>query len=251
MKDNFSRQSGAYAKFRPVYPPALYDLIFQQVTQFDRAWDCGTGNGQVAGVLAGRFERVEATDISQQQLDRAVRQPNIHYSCQTAETAVFPNDYFDLITVGQAIHWFDHGRFYARVREVLRTGGILAEFGYQLFRTTEAVDALMDRFYHEIVGPYWDPERKHIDEAYARIPFPFERIPCPELFMSYSWSFQQLIGYLSTWSSVQHYIRERGADPVDLIYEEMKAAWGPGDQEVRFRILLRLGRAGEEEPEFN
>lgn len=242
MKDNFSHQSGAYAKFRPVYPPELYDFIFQQVVHFDRAWDCGTGNGQVAGVLASHFGSVEATDISQRQLDLAVQMPNIHYSCQAAETANFPQDHFDLITVGQAIHWFDHDRFYPKVKEVLKSGGILAEFGYQLFRSTAAINKVMDYFYQEIIGPYWDGERKHIDDAYFRIPFPFSRIPAPEFFMTYSWSFEQLLGYLSSWSSVQHYLRDKQEDPVALIRDDLMAAWGNKEQEVRFRILLRLGK---------
>lgn len=244
MKDNFSRQSGAYAKFRPVYPPALYDFIFQQVKDFNRAWDCGTGNGQVAGVLAGRFDEVDATDISQRQLDLAVQKPNIHYSCQAAEHVNFPADHFDLITVGQAIHWFDHERFYPGVKEVLKPGGLIAEFGYQLFRSTVAINEVMDHFYQEIIGPYWDAERRHVDEAYARIPFPFEPIPSPELYMTYSWSFEQMIGYLSSWSSVQHYLRDRQEDPVALIRDELETAWGEKaqEQEIRFRILLRLGR---------
>ncbi|MEM7040277.1 MAG: SAM-dependent methyltransferase, partial [Bacteroidota bacterium] len=68
MKDNFSHASGNYAKFRPQYPADLYDFIFQHVPDFERAWDCGTGNGQAARALAERFARVEATDISANQL---------------------------------------------------------------------------------------------------------------------------------------------------------------------------------------
>lgn len=243
MKDNFSRQSEAYVKFRPVYPPELYSFIFAQLDRFERAWDIGTGNGQVAGVLAERFLEVYATDISQKQLDQAVRKSNIHYSLQPAETAEFSSDFFDLITVGQAVHWFDHERYYAKVGEVLRPGGILTEFGYSLFRSTPAVNAIMDHFYQDIVGPYWDVERWHIDEGYARIPFPFERIPAPDLYMRYQWTFDHLIGYLSTWSSVQHYIRQNGSDPVALIRKDLEEAWPEGEIiSVSFRILLRLGR---------
>lgn len=242
MKDNFSRQSGAYAKFRPAYPPEFYDFLFGKLTQFDRAWDCGTGNGQVADILATRFQEVQATDISVKQLENAVQRPNIHYSKQAAETADFPADYFDLITVGQAIHWFDHERFYTKVKKVLKPKGILAEFGYQLMRSTPAINAVIDHFYHDLIGPYWDAERKHIDEAYARIPFPFKAIQVPDFYMNYTWSLEQLLGYLSTWSSVQHYLQKKNEDPVALILDELKKAWrGAAQQEIRFRILLRMG----------
>lgn len=243
MKDNFSRQSDAYARFRPVYPPELYQFLFNQVEAFDRAWDCGTGNGQVAAELAGRFREVIATDISPQQLDKAVRKDNIHYRLQAAETADFPATYFDLITVGQAVHWFDHPRYYRKVQSVLRPGGTLAEFGYPLFRSEPGVNRIMDHFYQEIIGPYWDEERRHIDDAYARIPFPLEPVEVPALPMEYFWTFPQLLGYLSSWSSVQHYKNKNGSDPVDLIREELEREWGKERiRPVRFRILLRVGR---------
>ena len=243
MKDNFSRQSDAYAKFRPVYTSELYQIIFQQISVFGRVWDCGTGNGQVAAELAGQFEEVQATDISQKQLDKAVKKENIHYSLQAAETASFQENYFDLITVGQAIHWFDHDRFYEKVRSCLKPQGVLAVFGYQLFRMSEGLNQVIDRFYYDIVGPYWDPERRHIDNAYANIPFPFQLIPTSALQMEYDWTFDQTLGYLSSWSSVQHFKQKEGRDPVDLIRNDLENAWGDvAKQTATFNILLRLGK---------
>ncbi|MCB0629528.1 MAG: class I SAM-dependent methyltransferase [Saprospiraceae bacterium] len=255
MKDNFSTQSEAYAKFRPVYPPALYEAIYQWVNGFERAWDCATGNGQVARALAKRFKDVQATDISRQQLEKAEPADNIVYSVQPAETADFPAGHFDLITVGQAIHWFDHQRWYEKVVYCLRPDGILAEFGYPLFRMDETINPIIDRFYHDIVGPYWDTERRHLDDAFARIPFPLERLATPQLNMDYQWTFEQTLGYFSSWSSVQHYKRKHGSDPVELIRAELERAWLGSEQKRKkdladmntkktasFHILLRIGR---------
>jgi hypothetical protein len=255
MKDNFSTQSEAYAKFRPVYPRELYEVLYRHVNRFERAWDCGTGNGQVAQELARRFKEVQATDISQEQLDKAAKADNITYRVQAAETADFPSDHFDLITVGQAIHWFDHRRWYEKVQDCLRPDGLLAEFGYPLFRMDEAINPLIDRFYYDIVGPYWDAERRHLDDAYARIPFPLEVIPAPRLSMEYEWTLQQTLGYFTSWSAVQHYKRELGSDPVDLIREELERAWlddkrrhsqrltdNAPTKTASFQILLRMGR---------
>jgi len=72
MKDNFSNQSFLYAKFRPSYPAALFEFILSLVPDKQSAWDCGTGNGQIAGVLADSFEIVYATDISKNQLANAI-----------------------------------------------------------------------------------------------------------------------------------------------------------------------------------
>ena len=118
MKDNFSRQSDIYAKYRPAYPQQLYDFIFQHVAGKQAAWDCATGNGQAAKELAKVFDKVYATDISQKQIENAVQQPNIFYSVQPAEQTNFPNNSFDLITVAQALHWFRFDDFYAEVKRV-------------------------------------------------------------------------------------------------------------------------------------
>lgn len=74
-KDNFSDQSEAYLKYRPIYPQDLYDIIFAEVQDFNNCWDCGTGNGQVAYELSKRFGHLEATDISDQQLDATCTYP--------------------------------------------------------------------------------------------------------------------------------------------------------------------------------
>ena len=79
MKDNFSSQSSKYAQFRPAYPSELFDFLNSVAGNKESAWDCGTGNGQVAFELAKTFEKVYATDISQSQIDNAKTALNIFY----------------------------------------------------------------------------------------------------------------------------------------------------------------------------
>lgn len=242
MKDNFSEQAAEYARFRPHYPQALYDAIYPLLPRYRRAWDCGTGNGQVALELANRFEEVQATDLSEKQVRNAPARENIAYSVQAAEAAAFPARHFDLITVAQAIHWFDFARFYAVVRKVLRPDGLLAVFGYGLLEIDGKAGDAVRHFYHNIAGPYWDPERRYIEEAYQTIPFPFDEIPFPRLEMACHWTFSQLAGYLKTWSAVRHFERQNGYNPVDNYLEELKAAWGEKEERaVRFPIIGRLG----------
>lgn len=243
MKDNFSAQSSRYAQFRPVYPKEMFDFIFRHAPSFDCAWDCGTGNGQVASVLAGRFARVEATDISRNQIDHAVQMPNINYRVQAVEEAGFPAGYFDLITVAQAVHWFDFDKFFRVVNHCLKPDGILVLIGYSLFRTFSPLDEVIDHFYHNIVGSFWDPERQHVDNAYRTIPFPFREIEVPEIAMKYQWSKEQFTGYLGTWSAVQHYGAHHDCDPVDLIKDDIDQNWPPDELiTVQFPLILRVGR---------
>jgi SAM-dependent methyltransferase len=244
MKDRFSSYATQYAAFRPTYPGELYDFIFRQLNHFTAAWDAGTGNGQVARDLAGKFTRVMATDISLQQLKNAYPAANIFYS-QATEATHFPDKTFDLITVAQAIHWFDVNQFYAEVRRVAKPGAVLAVWGYGLLSMGPEIDSHVQHFYTAVVGPYWDNERRLIDEHYRTLPFPFDEIESPAFPFSFRWTLDEFKGYLATWSSVQKYQAEKGVNPVESFIEEIRPAWKEEIQTVNFPLFLRIGRIGE------
>lgn len=243
MKDNFSSQSKDYAKFRPHYPEVLYDFLYSKLQAFERALDVATGNGQVAVALAKQFTEVHATDISTQQLAEAPQLSNIFYKAEAAEKASFPDNYFDLITVAQAVHWFDFDKFYAGAKRMLKPGGMIAVIGYGLFSVNECVDPWLHHFYKDIIGPYWDKERKYIDELYTTIPFPFTEINAPHLQIAYRWKREQFIGYINTWSAVQHFVKANNSHPLsDELKHELNDIW-PDDilYKVSFPLLLRTG----------
>lgn len=243
MKDNFSKQSDLYSRFRPGYPNKLFQFLLPLIPNKDAAWDCGTGNGQVAIKLAAFFKEVYATDISTAQIDNATKKENIFYEVVNAEDTKFENNAFDIITVAQAIHWFNFEIFYNEVNRTLKPGGIIAVFGYDIFSINKEIDNLIQKFYKETTGPYWDKERRYIDEQYKTIPFPFKQIEAPEFSMSYTWQLEQVIGYLNTWSAVQHYIRKNDKNPVDAFAVELHELWGNIFQrKVTFKIFMRLGR---------
>jgi ubiquinone/menaquinone biosynthesis C-methylase UbiE len=243
MKDNFSTQSEQYVKFRPTYPDELYQFLLSLVKTKDAAWDCGTGNGQVAQELSKHFKKVYATDISEKQIKNAIQRENILYKVESAERTSFPDKSFDLITVAQAIHWFDFGAFYKEVERTIKPNGVLAVIGYGLLSIDKDTDKIINRFYHEIVGPYWDKERKYVDEYYRTIPFPFKEIEPPKLYNTYEWNIEHFIGYVETWSAVQHYIKANNQNPVDLIYKDLEQTWGTNAAKaVKFPILLRIGK---------
>ncbi|WP_129021843.1 class I SAM-dependent methyltransferase [Edaphocola flava] len=243
MKDLFSQHSADYARYRPQYPEALYKWLADQVPAADHAWDCATGNGQLARHLSLIFKQVEATDISAQQLKEAPQLPNVRYSVQPAEQTDFPDHTFDLITVAQAIHWFDFNGFYEEVKRTAKPGALLLVTGYGNLKVTNVVDQIIAHLYDDILGPYWDPERKYVDEEYKTIPFPFTDIKVPHFPVSFSWSLEHLIAYLNTWSAVKHYEKKHGENPVDSITEALKHAWGTAaEHSVHFPLLLRAGR---------
>ena len=243
MKDNFSISSDQYAKYRPDYPQAIFDFIYPLIKEKYRAWDCGTGNGQVAIELAKEFANVDATDISKQQLQHAFIADNINYSVQSAENSSFENDCFDLITVAQAVHWFDLDKFNNEVKRVGKPNSIIALIGYELNHITPEIDKIVRYFYKDIIGPYWDVERRHLENRYQSIPFPFKELETPEIYNFKLWKFEHLIGYLNTWSAVKKFIEKNNFNPIDKIEEDLKVAWGNNEvRRVTFPIILRVGR---------
>jgi ubiquinone/menaquinone biosynthesis C-methylase UbiE len=240
-KDYFSGHSKIYATFRPTYPDELYRFIFGHLQNFDHAWDCATGNGQVARVLATQFEKVYATDISSQQLDYAVQAGNIYYRAEPAEKTSFSDDGFDLITVAQAIHWFNLPAFYNEVKRTARPDAWVAIWGYTNCAIQDEIDSHVLHFYREVVGPYWDEARKIVEDEYKSLPFPFDEIITPRFSIKTEWTADAFSGYLTSWSATQKFIKANGFNPVPEVMEKIKPLW-QDKQVVTFPLFLRMGR---------
>jgi len=242
-KDKFSSQSSTYKKFRPTYPDELYDAILKTVKSRNECWDCGTGNGQVAVELSKHFKKVYAADLSKKQIDNAEKRENIFYSVGTAEKTEFEDNKFDLITLAQAAHWFNMEAFNTEMRRVSKNGGIVCVWGYGLLRINDPINKLIDKFYNDIIGPYWDPERRHIENEYDSLNFDFNELDTPkDLFIKIRWTLREFEGYLNSWSSVQNYKELKKENPVTWMMDNLKKLWGENVQkEVRFPIFMKMG----------
>jgi SAM-dependent methyltransferase len=243
FKDHFSGHAGVYATYRPRYPDSLFGWLAEQCPERSLAWDCATGNGQAAVGLSASFERVHASDASSAQVSQAEPRSNVTYACEPAEHSTLAAGSVDLVTVAQALHWFDFDRFYAEANRVLKPRGVIAAWCYETFELSADLQPLVDRLYGEILGPYWPPERRWVEEGYRTIPWPFDALTPPKLELSVDWPLSALFGYLRSWSATQRYQAERGVDPVLLIEAELSACWG--DPKVPRRITWPLSiRAG-------
>lgn len=244
FKDHFSGHAGAYHEARPTYPEALFDWLAAQAPARSLAWDAGCGNGQASVALARRFARVHATDPSAAQVANAETRANIDYRVEPAEACSLADASVDLATVAQALHWFDHARYYAEVRRVLVPGGVIAAWSYADCSVSPAVDAAKNRLYVDLTGRYWPPERRYIDEGYRTLPFPFDEIAAPAFDMHVEWTLAQFLAYLRSWSATQRYLAANGVDPVALVEEEIARGWGDPLQarRVRWDFHVRAGR---------
>jgi SAM-dependent methyltransferase len=242
FKDHFSKQAAGYAKFRPRYPQKLFDCLGRIAPSRQLAWDCGTGNGQAAVGLASVFDRVIATDASEKQIANAQSHEIVEYRVVPAENSGIGSETIDLILVAQALHWFDLDRFYAEARRVLKPDGVLAASAYNLLHIEPAIDQVVNRYYYEVVGPFWPPERRLV-EQFADLPFPFQEIDPPRFEMTASWDLAHLLGYLRTWSSTQRFLAAKGSDPLEQITDELNAAWGDSKRKrmVLWPLIVRIG----------
>lgn len=238
----FSNQASEYAKFRPLYPEALYQYLASVTKEHDLVWDCGTGNGQAAVKLAQHYKKVFATDPSAKQLENAEKNPRVEYVAGRAEECALKDRTTDLVTVAQAFHWFDHPKFFSEVKRVLKPGGALAVWSYNLCQVDKAIDEIAYHYYEGILGPYWEPQRKLVEEGYAKCDFPFKELTPPAFSMTADWSVEQLIGYYSTWSSLQTYMKQKGDNPLLPIAEKLRAAWGSAKtRKVVWPLAVRVG----------
>ena len=247
--DHFSGFANRYADFRPHYPLALFDYLATLVSRDSLVWDCACGNGQATVDLANLFGRVVATDASKEQLASAKPHPKVEFRVAPAEQSGLPHESVALITVAQALHWFDLERFYGEAKRVLRPNGVLAAWAYGINEVEgDAVNELVQDYYSNTVGPYWPPERKLVEEGYRTIPFPFAEITPPTFHMETRWPLEQLLGYFSTWSATNLCAKATGRNPVEPLSAKLSRVWGDANSPrlIVWPLSLRVGRKGSD-----
>lgn len=244
FKDHFSGHAADYRAFRPTYPPELFAFLASASPSRELAWDCGTGSGQAAVVLAEHFARVFATDASVEQVENAQPHPHVEYAVAPAEACPLPDACVDLATVAQALHWFDHDRFYAEVRRVCKPGALFAAWSYDFHSVNPDIDPILNRLETEFIGSYWPPERAYVDAGYRTIPFPFPDVETPSFTMTAEWNLATLLGYMNTWSALKRFEKVNKFNPLDRLEEQFAEAWGnPATvRTVRWKLVIRAGR---------
>ncbi len=242
--DHFSGVAQGYAAFRPRYPDALFAALAQAAPSHSAVWDCGCGSGQASVALAAYFDRVHATDASAQQISQAEPHARVVYHVAPAELSGLPDASVALVTVAQALHWFDVDAFHAEAQRVLAPAGVIAEWCYTLLDVPMApavanVVSAMDAR----LTSWWPPQRRHVDARYDDLAFPFSRVAIGEFAMEAMWTVAQLAGYVATWSAVTRFRAADGVDPMLEFSRELTASWGGAERLlIRWPLVLRVGR---------
>jgi SAM-dependent methyltransferase len=247
FKDNFSKQATVYYRFRPTYPKELFEYLSGLTEKHKLAWDCGTGNGQSADMLAEFYEKVYATDPSSEQINNAVPNEKITYKVEKAESPELSNASVDLITVAQAVHWFDLDRFYRAAKRVLKPNGIIAIWAYGIPQISDELDPIIKDFHDNTLGAFWQPENKLIEQEYRTLPFPFTAIDAPAFYIQKYLDLNELLGHFRSWSATQKYIEKFDKDPLRTLRQIFSEYWEDEEieKEVVWKLILRIGKLTE------
>ncbi len=242
FKDHFSDNAQWYSRYRPRYPNTLFGWLASKTQQQQIAWDCATGNGQAAEQLAEFYQQVIATDASTRQLAQAGQKSNIQYQLAPAEAVGIASGSVDLITVAQALHWFNIKAFSDEALRVLKPAGLLAAWTYKRFSITPEIDQIINRLEQEKIAPYWPKERRMVEDGYRTVHIPMKEQQVPPCTMEAHWNLVQIMGYLNTWSAVKEYQKDKRTNPVAGIAEEMEEAWGSPDTTklVKWPFVVRV-----------
>jgi SAM-dependent methyltransferase len=192
--------------------------------------------------LAAVFDRVIATDASENQIANAQSNERVEYRVAPAESSGLESDTIDLLMIAQALHWFELDCFYAEARRVLKPDGVLAATAYNLLQISPGIDQIVNRYYYDIVGPFWPAERALV-ESFRELPFPFPERNTPSFQMNADWNMEQLLGYLRSWSATQRFMAAKDEDPLEQIRDELRSRWEDPRQHrrVTWPLILRVG----------
>jgi SAM-dependent methyltransferase len=243
---DFSSLAARYAAYRPRYPRAVVDALADACAAHGAAWDAGCGSGQLSVALRGRFAEVIATDPSSAQVAAAEACAGVTYRTGTAEDSGLDAASVDCVAAAQAAHWFDWPRFCAEAHRVARPGAVMAIIGYGRVDADGAVGELL-RGYERDVAPSWPPERRHVDDGYQQLVWPWPELADVRAAMPARlierWTLDETFGYVTTWSATARHRAQRGGGRLEQLREQLGEAWAGADRrEIRWPLVVRACR---------
>ena len=244
MQSYFDFSSDVYSKGRPTYPPELYLWLSNQVKNQQCVWDCACGTGQVSIDLAAYFEQVEATDISESQIAEAIPHRKVNYKVSPSEVCEYPDQHFDAICVGQALHWFDLEKFWPEVKRTLKPGGIFACWGYSWLSVCPEIDDIINSQIMSKLKPHWPAQNRTLWNQYDDVTFPLEMLDVPEFELTFKWNAYRLFDYMQTWSAIRALEHEDATQVLADAWDAIIKVWQEPleKREVTIPFFVKAGR---------
>jgi len=130
------------------------------------------------------------------------------------------------------------------VRRIAAPSAVVALATYGVLELEPEVAPVFQRFYRDVIGPFWPPERALVDSGYSTIDFPFSELAAPRMAIRQTWNLPELLGYVSTWSAVRAAVDAGRQDLLTSFADDIGVAWGDAGarRSVSWPIALRIGR---------
>ena len=239
--DQFSANSVDYRRYRFAYPGAFYRALAERAPATKRVWDCGAGSGQASVALAQEFEQVVASEASAEQLAHAMPHERIEYRAERVERCSLDDASVDAALAAQSAHWFQLDCFYAEVRRVVRSGGLIVLSTYAYPRVDPRTEGIIQAFVEEL-DSWWAPNASHPFGRYESLEFPFEPVEFPTFECRMNWSLTDLLRFLLTWSGVRRAVTANGAGIIEGLQAQLEPIWGGATRSITWPIWTRAGR---------
>ncbi|MCP2313493.1 class I SAM-dependent methyltransferase [Kitasatospora paracochleata] len=128
---SFGAIAAAYERYRPGYPPELFDLVAGYAGRPLRtALEIGAGTGKATRLFAARGVAVTATEPDPAMLAELRRHvPAEVRTVRAAFEDVRPDETYGLVYAAAALHWTDPEGRWSRTAALLEPGGVFASFG--------------------------------------------------------------------------------------------------------------------------
>lgn len=206
-----------YSKFRPTYPKALLDILTGYLVRSgsdqDTVVDIGCGSGQSTFYLQDSFKHCIGVDISKAQVQEAQKKceemhcKNVEFRVGNGMDLPMETASANAVTIAQAWHWMANlEKFYSECKRILKPHGCLAVYGYgNVHLKNELCNQLVRDFYKNTLTGCWHKERCHIDNEYAEVDLPFSNVERHDIEMPKTYTVEDFIGYVSTWSGYEKY----------------------------------------------
>jgi trans-aconitate methyltransferase len=160
FEPKFGQAADEFQRYRPEYPPALFERILREVPPNRRncAMDLGAGTGKVTRELIAHFNEVIAVEPDPLMAEKIREQfPGVALRSATAEELAQPAATADLITIATAFHWMDGPRVLANADGWLRASGILAVFDLPFPAMPDPVRVIVKKELKECWAAFRDP----------------------------------------------------------------------------------------------
>jgi SAM-dependent methyltransferase len=232
----FSKKAEVYSKYRPSYPKQIIEILGTQIsfTKDKVVADIGSGTGLLSKLFLDNGNFVYGIEPNDEMRSFAEKNlanyPKFASLNRLAEDTGLPNGAVDLVTAGQALHWFDRDRARKEFARILKkpNGYVMIVYNERKKKDTamDDYDRVVDRNASKSETP--DIDSEYLTKFFATKDYKEFTVPNEQAL-----DYAGLVGRATSAS----YLPSVGEPGFDLLEKDLKELFA--NYEVDGRIVLR------------